>query len=142
MWSKFGTASRLVLTHNLRMAGTFRIISSRQCLAQELWSYGEDDLWDRAYDLSLDSLTDIVVRAAELYTPETEELWGGKISSGLALVMAAIETFEGASRLPSRGRRRARRNMPAQLDTDAQGWWDDVNAVSRILHARDRASAS
>jgi D-serine deaminase-like pyridoxal phosphate-dependent protein len=124
------------------MADSFMIISSRQCLAQELWLYGEDDLWDRARDLSLDTLTDIGVRAGGLYTPETEALWGSKISSGLALVMAAIETFEGVSRLPNRRRRRGRRGMPAQLVTDAQVWWNDMNAVSRILHARDLASAS
>jgi hypothetical protein len=64
--------------------------------------YGEDDLWDQTRDLSLDTLTDIGVRAADLYTPDTEELWGGKISSGLALVMAAIEAFEGVSRRRSR----------------------------------------
>jgi hypothetical protein len=71
--------------------------------------------------------------AGDLWTPETELLWGGKLSNGLALVFAAIEAFEGRTRLPCPRRRRSHRGLPAEL-TDVDGWMNETNAVSRVLH--------
>ena len=76
------------------------IRTTRELLARDLWSYGEDALAERAMTLSDSEMKTIgEVSARILYASST-----GLIAK--ALVMGAIEVLEGAAREPARRRRR------------------------------------
>jgi len=81
------------------------IWTERASLAEDLWRYGEDDLWTRPLTASKETMDEIGEKAARLPADEST-----LISKALAL--AAIEVFEGRPRSLARERRRPQSEFP------------------------------
>ena len=89
------------------------IMTSRAALAKELWSFGEDDFYQRATDLTDAALLAIGKRAMEITTasmPATAD--GASMPLGQALALAAVEFYDGKPRLLRRNRRRPQKDYP------------------------------
>jgi hypothetical protein len=78
----------------------------RSTLAEELWSFGEDELYLAALDLSDDEMIRVWKLAGRLY------MNGDARSAGEAAALAAVSTLEGRKRPLVRKRRRPKRNRP------------------------------
>ena len=78
----------------------------RSTLAEELWSYGEDELYLAALDLSDEEMVRIWRLAGRLYMDERAS------SAGQAAALAAVSVLEGRQRSLARKRRRPRHARP------------------------------
>jgi hypothetical protein len=89
-----------------RLAGVTLVTVDRSTLAEELWSFGEDELYLAALDLSDDEMIRVWKLAGRLY------MNGDARSAGEAAALAAVSTLEGRKRPLVRKRRRPKRNRP------------------------------
>jgi hypothetical protein len=89
-----------------RLAGVTLVTVDRSTLAEELWSFGEDELYLAALDLSDDEMIRVWKLAGRLY------MNGDARSAGEAAALAALSTLEGRKRPLVRKRRRPKRNRP------------------------------
>lgn len=110
---------------SLTPVGQLVIRTTSLSLARSLWFYGEDDLWPRARTLPTPQLLEVGAHAGTLYTPQNEQRLGIRLTASLAMVLAAIELWEGQPRLPARTRRRPENQMPAELRATKDQLWSD-----------------
>jgi len=120
--------------------GVFVVVTSPMILAGLLWSYGEDDLWERALQLPPETVADIGERTGQLVLDAAlaDRIWPERPrSTSWGLVVATIEALEGRTRPPLRRRRRPATSKPERLidvlgSRDPQ--WQKVNAI--VMHRR------
>jgi hypothetical protein len=71
------------------------IVASRASIAEDLWRYGEDELYMRVAGLTASDLQVIGARAAQLvYKTPSTRADGSSMDLGQALALAAVEFFE------------------------------------------------
>jgi hypothetical protein len=97
---------RGLLSALLRFRGLTFVEVDRWTLAEELWSFGEDELYLRAVDMSDEDMIRVWTRAGKLY------MKGEARSAGEAAALAAVEILEGNQRTLARSRRRPRAQRP------------------------------
>ena len=88
------------------------LFTPRADLAEDLWRYGEDDLWKRALTASnrrMKRISDASMRHL-LEGPQVAS--GGSMLISKALALAAVEVFEGKPRPLARERRRPENDVP------------------------------
>jgi hypothetical protein len=102
------------------------VVTDRWTLAEELWAFGEDDLYQRVLALSDRQMVKVFQRAARLY-------WDGDArSAAVALAMAAVTVLEGRPRPLARRRRRPKRDAPV-FDVSLDDRLDDVSRLGKLL---------
>ena len=89
-----------------RVAGVTLVSVDRWTLAGELWSFGEDELYLAALELSDEEMVRVWKLAGRLY------MKGDARSAGEAAALAAVSILEGRKRPLARQRRRPKRNRP------------------------------
>jgi len=89
-----------------RAAGVTLVTVDRWTIAEELWSFGEDELYLAALNLSDKEMIRVWRLAGRLY------MNGGARSAGEAAALAAVSTLERRKRPLARQRRRPKRNRP------------------------------
>jgi hypothetical protein len=90
--------------------------------AADLWAFGEDDLADRALELSKDQLFEAWLHAARYYDADFPlPVTGRRVTLGHVVAFAVMTVLEGGLRPLARQRRRPAKNMPpaiaAELET-------------------------
>lgn len=89
-----------------RGAGVILVSLDRWTLAEELWSYGEDETYPLALEISDQDMVRLWHLAGRIY-------WRGDArSAGEAAALAAVAVLEGEERPLSRRRRRPQRSRP------------------------------
>jgi hypothetical protein len=88
-----------------RSPGVTLVSIDRWTLAEELWSFGEDALRDRALELSDEDMVRVWSRAGEIFLREEAR------SAGEAAALAAVSVLEGKRRPLARKRRRPRAQL-------------------------------
>ena len=86
--------------------GITLVTIDRWTLAEDLWSFGEDELYPAALDLSDDEMVRLWKLAGRLYLRD-EARCGGEASA-----LAAVSILEGERRPLARTRRRPGRGRP------------------------------
>jgi len=100
----------------LRPRPNVMVKSSAGLVASCLWSYGEDDLAERARGMSEADLGSIEAIASHFERPSYPlPMTDQRITHGHVLAFAAIYFFEGRLRQLSRNRRRSSRELPARF---------------------------
>jgi hypothetical protein len=89
-----------------RVAGVTLVTVDRWTLAEELWSFGEDELYLAALDPSDEEMVRVWRLAGRLY------LKGDARSAGEAAALAAVTILGGRKRPLARQRRRPKRSRP------------------------------
>jgi len=84
--------------------GQLYLLMDRWTLAEQLWAFGEDDLYEAALTLSDSQMLDVFRRAARIFSS------GDARTGAVALGMAAVALLEGAQRPLNRRRRRPKRD--------------------------------
>ena len=84
--------------------GQLYLLMDRWTLAEQLWAFGEDDLYEAALTLSDSQMLDVFRRAACIFSS------GDARTGAVALGMAAVALLEGAQRPLNRRRRRPKRD--------------------------------
>jgi hypothetical protein len=101
--------------------------TERTSLAEDLWRYGEDDLWKRVLTASDQTMEAIGRRAMDHLLHGQALPSGGSMLISKALALAAVEVLEGVERPLRRSRRRPRRDFPGQPPVRsfiARRWFD------------------
>ena len=78
---------------------------ARQIIANHLWTYGEDRLAGRAYELT-DQEIDRLQEIAGYYAGTSDKPSGAGMLFAKAVALAAVEVMESEPRLLARSRRR------------------------------------
>jgi hypothetical protein len=95
----------------------FAVHFSRTTLAASLWSFGEDELADRALELSDDDLRRVQAIAGHYEDPDHPlPVEGQRISHGHVMALAAVTFLERELRPLARNRRRPQRDRPARFE--------------------------
>jgi hypothetical protein len=94
----------------------------RWTLAEELWSFGEDELYLAALDLSDAEMIQVWKRAGRLYMNDDAR------SGGEAAALAAVAVLEGRGRPLARKRRRPQRARP-RFEQTLEERLDDVHRI-------------
>jgi hypothetical protein len=107
-------------------------------IARELWRFGEAELAAQAARLTSSDAADIGERAGVLYqSGEATRLWPeGPSGATAALMLAAIEHFEGRARPCMRARRLPEKNLPPELQVSEADRWTAIEPVSRAMDRR------
>ena len=105
-----------------RVAGVTFVIVDRWTLAEELWSFGEDQLHLAAIDLSDEDMMRVWRRAGGMY------LNGDARSAGEAAALAAVSILERRERPLERKRRRPQRERP-DFQRTLEERLDDVHRI-------------
>ena len=117
--------------------------TERTSLAEDLWRYGEDDLWQRVLTASDQTMEAIGLRAMDHLLHGQALPSGGSMLISKALALAAVEVLEGDERPLRRDRRRPQRDLPG-LPTArsfiARRWFDRQATRARKVVARRRGS--
>ena len=117
--------------------------TERTSLAEELWRYGEDDLWQRVLTASDQTMEAIGLRAMDHLLHGQALPSGGSMLISKALALAAVEVFEGDERPLRRDRRRPQRDfpgLPPARSFIARRWLDRQATRARKVVARRRGS--
>jgi hypothetical protein len=93
-----------------RAAGVTLVTVDRWTIAEELWSFGEDELYLAALDLSDKEMIRVWRLAGRLYMNGGARSGFGQ--AGEAAALAAVATLERRKRPLARQRRRPKRNRP------------------------------
>lgn len=97
----------------LRARPNFTVQVSKHLVASALWDYGEDDLAERAVEMTDGELTDIQNISAWYEDPDYPlPMTGQRITHNHVSAFAAITLFEGRVRPLARTRRRPQRDRP------------------------------
>ena len=88
------------------------LFTPREDLAIDLWRYGEDDLWKRAYIASTRKMRKISDRALDHLLEGEQTASGDSMLIAKALALAAVEVFEGQPRALKRKARRPEKDVP------------------------------
>ncbi len=118
--------------------GSLTITSPPLSIARELWRLGEPDLAARAVGLSAEQAVDIAIRAGDLHqSGEARAVWhDGPSGTTSALVLAAVEYFEGSMRPCARRRRLPEKNLPPALQASESERWAALAPVAQALDRR------
>ncbi|MDQ3640863.1 MAG: hypothetical protein M3450_05175 [Actinomycetota bacterium] len=110
-----------------------RVIFSAGVAAGELWAFGEDDLAQRALDLSEQQLL-AAWRLAETYDSPDFPLpvYGRTITNGHVMAFAVMSVLEGDIRPLARERRRPKSHMPEAIRMAAASPGPSVMTVHRL----------
>jgi hypothetical protein len=96
----------------------FGVFVSRSQVAASLWDYGEDELAERALQMSDQDLLDVQAIASHFEDPRYPlPVPGQQITHNHVTALAAVMFYEGELRPLARTRRRAQKNRPVQLET-------------------------
>lgn len=118
--------------------GRFVITMPQVSIARELWRYGEQELAQRAMGLSTEEAANIGERAGDLHHSGTAaRVWpNGPSGVTPAVLLAAIEFFEGRLRPAARVRRLPERNLPVAMRLSEEDRWQAMQPVSDVMTAR------
>ena len=105
-----------------RTAGVTLVTVDRWTLAEELWSFGEDELHLAALDLSDDHMIRVWRLAGLLYMNSKAR------SAGEAAAQATVSILEGRERPLTRKRRRPQRDRP-HFEQTLDERLDDVHRI-------------
>lgn len=98
----------------------FHMHFSREMLASCLWSYGEDELADRALALSDGDLILVQNIASHYHDPSFPlPVEGQRISGGHVMALAAVTFFEREVRPLAQDRRRPQKKRPERFEPTA-----------------------
>jgi hypothetical protein len=86
--------------------GNVDLFTTREDLAVDLWSYGEDALWKRPLTASTGRMRRISERALDHLLNGPKKAYGDSMYISKAVALAAVEVFEGEARQLARERRR------------------------------------
>jgi hypothetical protein len=102
----------------MKGADRFRVHATRQVVASELWSFGEDELAAQALAMT-DDEHEAIMRISAVYENRDYPLpiEGVRISHGHVNAFATIAYFEGTLRPLNRTRRRPQKDLPARFDS-------------------------
>jgi hypothetical protein len=92
--------------HTRRLSGVTLVTVDRWTLAEELWSFGEDELYLTPLEMSDEQLVAVWKLAGELYVTDEAR------SAGEAGASAAVALAEGKRRPLARARRRPQAGRP------------------------------
>jgi hypothetical protein len=113
---------RLLALLRLRGAGVTLVEIDRTTLAEELWSFGEDDLYLEPLSMADEDMVRVWVSAGKLLMSESAR------SSGEAGALAAVEVIEGRRRPLARRRRRRQADRPA-FDRTPEERYDEIRRI-------------
>ena len=100
----------------MRDVPRFNVYFSKSQAAAALWDYGEDDLADRALEMSDDELGRIQSIAAHFEDPSYPlPVEGQRTTHNHVTALAVITFFEGQVRPLSQSRRRPQKNRPERF---------------------------
>ena len=103
----------------LRGRPNFTVHTPRHLIASALWDYGEDDLAQRALEMTEDDRLNICRIEAWYESPEYPlPMTGQRITHNHVAAFAAVTFFEGAVRPLAQTRRRPRKDRPAFYEAD------------------------
>jgi hypothetical protein len=108
--------------HTRRLSGITLVTVDRWTLAEELWSYGEDELYLTPLEMSDEQLVAVWELAGKLYMKEEAR------SAGEAGVLAAVAVIEGKRRPLARKRRRPQSQRP-KFEATLEERLEDVSRV-------------
>src|SRR5438132_282974 len=110
------------------------VITTRRALAQDLWSYGEDELSKRVLSVTEEQLHQIFERAGEYAaTAEPESTSGRGMLLSKALALAAVEVLDGRTALKRKRRRAGFAASGPEVDPEVE-----MNELLDFLESEDR----
>jgi hypothetical protein len=105
-----------------RDPGVTLVSIDKWTLAEELWSFGEDELYLAPLEMSDEDMVSVWVRAGKLYLKDQAR------SAGEAGALAAVAMLEGRQRSLARKRRRPRATRP-RFDKTPEQRYDEIRRV-------------
>jgi hypothetical protein len=105
-----------------RLSGVTLVTVDRWTLAEELWSFGEDDLYLTPLEMSDEQLVTVWDVAGKLYMKDEAR------SAGEAGALAAVAVVEGKRRPLARKRRRPQSQCP-KFEATLEERLDDVSRI-------------
>jgi hypothetical protein len=102
------------------------VFTPRADLAEDLWRYGEDELWTKALTASNRKMKRISELSLDHLLEGPTSASGDSMPIARALALAAVEVFEGEARPLKRNRRRPEQDVPEMpsLRLRVAGWLD------------------
>jgi len=114
-----------------RDPGVTLVSVDRWTLAEELWSFGEDELYLAPLQMSDEDMVSVWVRAGKLYLKDQAR------SAGEAGALAAVAFLEGRPRPLARKRRRARAKC-LRFDKTPEQRYDEIRRIGTAGASRKR----
>jgi hypothetical protein len=108
--------------HTRRLSGVTLVTVDRWTLAEELWSFGEDELYLRPLEMSDEQLVAVWELAGKLYMKDEAR------SAGEAGALAAVALVEGKRRPLARSRRRPQAARP-RFEKTTEERLEDVGRI-------------
>lgn len=108
--------------HTRRLSGVTLVTVDRWTLAEELWSFGEDELYLAPLEMSDEQLVAVWKLAGKLYMKDEAR------SAGEAGALAAVAVVEGKRRRLARARRRPQAGRP-QFEKTTEERLEDVGRI-------------
>ena len=108
--------------HTRRLSGVTLVTVDRWTLAEELWSFGEDELYLAPLEMSDEQLVAVWKLAGKLYMKDEAR------SVGEAGALAAVALVEGKRRPLARARRRPQAGRP-QFEKTTEERLEDVGRI-------------
>lgn len=107
-------------------SGPDYLVTDRWTLAEQLWAFGEEGLYERVLTLSDRQLVEVFRAAARLFSD------GQARTGAVALAMAVVAAFEGRPRPLARRRRRPKRAAPV-FAAAPEDRLDDISRLQALL---------
>jgi hypothetical protein len=105
-----------------RLSGVTLVTVDRWTLAEELWSFGEDELYLAPLEMSDEQLVAVWMLAGKLYMKDEAQ------SAGEAGALAAVAVVEGNQRQLARTRRRPQARRP-RFEKTVEERLEDVGRI-------------